>query len=231
MQARNQFKAVTRSDSRIGVLKGAFVNFRGSHAPTPNPPITNPNEYSWTGAKSGFGSAISVTFNTAGEFTETLTVRGKTRTVRITVADVGPGPGFMAWRSSNPASGSIVGSCAIDAQVRSTTLYGNPGISNVGNSVKHSYWNACIANMINSQVANEATTAYEWTNYRTNPENETVMDLENNADGRIIGDQLPPVIGQPLIMGRIEDAARSGTLTILDDPGNGGRAGLLQPSY
>ena len=236
MRPNNQFKAVTRADSRIGILSDVdpTITFSGSVAPPPNPPLIK-DDYKWSGASGELtGKTINVTFPSAGEFTQTLTVRNKSRTVRITVAAIGPaGIGFFPWLLENPTSAPIVLSCAINAATLSQTFYGNPDPPNLGNAVKHSYWNACITNLINSMAANEVTTAFERTgmNEPGMLENETIMDLENNADGRVIGEQLPYLIGQPLILGEIMNAAQSGTLTVLDAPYGNKAAGLLQPSY
>lgn len=230
MNSLGLFKVVPYENYRIGALKGATINLKAIVVSSGS---LADSDYQWSGAKSGTGRLISLRLDSEGDFIETLTSKNISQTVRITIKDIPDGPDFIPWLKSNASAIPIVGACAIDAETFSTLLYENPDDSSVGNAVKHSYWNACITNLISPEVAKQVTTAYERTNHRINPENETVMDLENNAIGRNVGEQLPYLIGQPFILEKIQEAARQGSLTILDDRSNGGKSksGLLIPSY
>lgn len=58
--------------------------------------------------------------------------------------------------------------------------------------------------------------------------NETVMDLENNADG--ISMASAPSVNRALLESAIETALNSENLTVLDNTSNQNGSGLLQPS-
>ena len=78
----------------------------------------------------------------------------------------------------------------------------------------------------NAADAEGLATAHEKTGLDDgSPHNETVMDLENNADGRGLGGA-----NRVALQNAVIGALNAGTLTILDDLGNANEVGLLQPS-
>ena len=73
------------------------------------------------------------------------------------------------------------------------------------------------------------STAHEKTNLnKGEPHNETVMDLENNADGRAVGSG--PATSRTALQNAVVNISNSGALTILDNLYNGNEVGLLIPS-
>jgi hypothetical protein len=220
------FKAIPRDDTRIGVLKGDVLTFRGLIAPADA--TLSESDYVWSGATSGTGKTIyERSFNTIGTFDLTLTVKGKTRTVKITVAEIGSAIKFTDWLWDNKPYATNVLSCGY-AALQWAGLYG-PAHNNVPDAMRHAYWSACITNLVSEEVARAATNSYEFSS--PNMHNEHVMDLENNQIGRNIGGNFPPLIGAAIIQEEIKATARGGSLTILDSPSNNKGEGLLTPSW
>jgi len=228
------FKAVTRADSRIGVLKKDRITFKGFVAPAPTPPLEGP-DYVWSGAASGSGETSEVYFGNTGPCDVTLTVKGKnwikTRTVKITVAEIDSTSYFTTWLLDNKAYAAQILSCGLAAR-KWASLYGS-GHNDVSDAMRHAYWNACITNIIDAEIASAATSAREFTSVygeEKAPHNESVMDLENNAIGRNIGGNFPPAFGMAIIQEEIKTTAGNGSLTVLDSLPNQTGEGLLIPS-
>lgn len=60
--------------------------------------------------------------------------------------------------------------------------------------------------------------------------NASVMDFENNAIGRLVGESLPASVAILGLVAVIDSATSRFDLRVLDDPVNLDRAGLLIPS-
>lgn len=216
-------------DVRVGVVQGDTVKFKAKLTPT----VTLQNgDYVWTGVQSGNGPEIDITFNSAGTHTEQLQVLGccQARVARTTVVNV-TGLGRTAWIALHPQywiSAPQLRDEALNwAAANWSTLGGSPGVHNCrADAARHAYWNAIMTFDWNAADAEGLATAHERTGLDDgSPHNETVMDLENNADGRGLGGA-----NRVALQNAVIGALNAGTLTILDDLGNANEVGLLQPS-
>ena len=215
-------------DVRVGVVQGDTVKFNAK--PTPTVTLQN-GDYVWTGVQSGNGPEIDITFNSAGTHTEQLQVPGcRACVARTTVVNV-TGSGEMAWMAQHPQywiSAFDLRDEALNwAAANWSTLGGSSSVHNCrADAARHAYWNAIMTFDWNAADAEGLATAHEKTGLDDgDSHNETVMDLENNADGRGI-EGTNRVALQNAVIG----ALNAGTLTILDDLKNVNEVGLLQPS-
>jgi len=223
----NGYKSISRDDYKIGAIVGDVLTFRV---------ITLTNKFlakdaSWSGR--GSGESITVQYAGAGEYLETVTVAGKSRSVNVTAISAPAGPNWQYWfgdvgRPPHQKAGVLW--CAVKA-----FLWGPGGHNDVIDAERHAYWNACMTNTLSAQIAESAGNARERSTYEAGQRdlaefrhNEIVMDLENNAVGRLIGATLPPMLPLTGIQVAVDAAASNGELTVLDDPDNWGRAGLLK---
>jgi hypothetical protein len=215
---------------RIGVIKGDSITFKAMLTPD----ITLEDEnYIWSGQKTGTGAEISIIFNTTGNRNEFLSCLGVTRTATTTVFDIPP-PNKYIWAILNPFTWPKVQSLGEEAyewaMINQASLGG--GIHNGrADAARHAYWNVLMASEINATDAEGASTAYERSNLEEGgPHNEIIMDMENNAAGRVIAGGLPPNPSRTVSQNAVISALNGGILTILDDLTNFNEVGLLQPS-
>ena len=101
---------------------------------------------------------------------------------------------------------------------------------------RHAYWNAALTIWFRSdRIAREWTTAWERSGIEDGAEhNSTIMDLDNNANGRAIGRSLLYLVGivpDPVLyliaQEIVIDAVDDGAMTILDDLDNNLRDAVL----
>jgi hypothetical protein len=84
---------------------------------------------------------------------------------------------------------------------------------------------------MSAAIAASAATSYEKTSIDGGgPHNATVMDMENNQQGRTIAGGLGADPNRTDCQNAVIDALNDGTLTILDDLTNPNEEGLLKPS-
>ncbi len=213
-------------DVRVGVVQGDTVKFKAKLTPT----VTLQNgDYVWTGVQSGNGPEIDITFNSAGTHSEQLQVLGcQARVGRTTVVNV-TGLGETAWMALHPQywiSAFELRDEALAWASNNQAALGGGLHNGRADAARHAYWNAIMTFDWNAADAEGLATAHERTGLDDGgPHNETVMDLENNADGRGLGGA-----NRAALQNAVINVLNAGTLTILDDLGNANEVGLLQPS-
>ncbi len=216
-------------DVRIGLLLQDAVTFEAEITPDIQTPLS---AFVWTGAQNGYGPEIAITFNGIGNYSEYLSVfYASILCGRITVSEV-TGLGETAWMALHP---QYWGS-AFDLRDEAMT-WASSNIEALGggwgngrtDAARHAYWSAIMTADWNPDDACGLATAHEKTGLdEGEPHNATVMDLENNADGRSIG--ASPGLSRIDMQNAVISALNDGTLTILDDLANRQEMGLLQPS-
>lgn len=216
------FRRITMDNSRIGALKGDKLSFKAVVFPENTTLVKS--DYVWSGLLSATGKDLSdVLLNNVGTFDLALSVKGTTRRIRITVAEIDRNVNFWGWLKSHPEYAGGVMSCVFNSLV-----WAGGGHNDVSDAMRHVYWNACVSNTISPDIASIVANAYEGT--YPNLHNEHVMDFENNSIGRNIGQNFPYLIGMSLIPEEIKAVSRNGVLTVIDDPQNTNGEGLLVPS-
>jgi hypothetical protein len=216
-------------DVRVGVVQGDTVKFKVKL--TPNVSLQN-SDYVWIGAQTGNGPEIDITFNNAGTHSEQLQFLGyQTRVARTTVVNV-TGLREIEWMAVHPQywiSAFELRDEALTWASNNQAALGGGLHNGRADAARHAYWNAIMTFDWNAADAEGLATAHERTGLDDgDPHNKTVMDIENNADGRAIGG------GGSTNRIQLQNAViwvlNAGTLTILDDLGNANELGLLQPS-
>jgi len=175
---------------RIGVVKGDSITFKAILTPEV---ALEDEEYSWAGEKTGIGPEILVRFNRTGNRTEVLTVLGVTRKATITVVRVPP-PNQRIWSRAHRLAAIRAWLLSRESIRWARSICTHPRVHNCrADAARHAYWNVLMTLEIGVRDAEGAATSHERTNLEEGgAHNEIVMDLENNADGRRIGRQLPP---------------------------------------
>ncbi len=216
-------------DVRVGVIAGDTIKFKSKLTPSIS---LQDSDYTWTGIQNGNGSEIDITFNSVGTHAEQLRVLGcSERSARTTVLDV-TGPGEAAWLAVHPqywiSAFGLRDEALAWASNNQAALGG--GLHNGrADAARHAYWNSIMTFDWNVTDAEGFATAHEKTGLGDgNPHNETVMDLENNTDGRSFGSG--GSTNRVQLQNAVITALNAGTLTILDDLGNVNEVGLLQSS-
>ncbi|MFC1453773.1 DUF6973 domain-containing protein [Verrucomicrobiota bacterium] len=213
-------------DMRVGVVQGDTVKFKSKLTPTA---CLQDSDYVWTGVQSGNGSEIDITFNSAGTFTEQLEVlECQACLARTTVVNV-TGLGETAWMALHPQywiSAFELRDEALAWASNNQAALGGGLHNGRADAARHAYWNSIMIFDWNAADAEGLATAHEKTGLDDgDPHNETVMDLENNADGRgLVG------ANRVALQNAVINVLNAGTLTILDDLENASEVGLLQPS-
>lgn len=200
--------------SRIGVIVGDTVTFQA----LPGPCNT------WSGAATGTGLQQTVTFNSAGTFSVTVTRdSGNSETATIVVMDVPP-PTEDDWIVANPIDAIIVNGLKGEAETwMELNFVGETRHNGTGDAARHAYWNALITQDLSAATATEIGTAHEHSGLlEGNPHNESVMDMHNNAVGRGLAASTRAQM-QANVLAAIAD----GTLWILDELTNPNARGLM----
>lgn len=221
-------------DVRVGVVEDDTVKFKAKL--TPSVTLQN-SDYVWTGVQNGNGPEIDITFNSVGTHSEQLQVLNcSERTGLTTVVDV-PWVTEEMWGLAH-ANRVFISPTVYELRDESlgwaaanwSLLGGTPQVRNCrADAGRHAYWNAIMTAEWNFNDAEGIATAHERNNLNNNdPHNESVMDLENNADGRNIGTSCGT--NRNAIQSAVLDALNAGSLTILDDYQNINEVGLLKPS-
>lgn len=212
---------------RVGIYKGDILNFEAVLTPK----VTlNDEQYNWSGEKVGTSPSISITFNTTGNITETLTCSQITRSAIITVVYVSP-PNRDDWSSTHPVKAALVWLLAQEAQQWAGYYVSEGGHNGRGDAARHAYWNVLMTVEMDVETAEGAATSHERSNYEeSGSHNEIVMDLENNDAGRNIGTGLSPGATRTDCQNAVINSLNEGNLTILDNLNNENEIGLLQPS-
>ncbi|HRT29856.1 MAG TPA: hypothetical protein P5527_08690 [Kiritimatiellia bacterium] len=216
-------------DVRVGVVQGDTVKFKAKLTST----VTLQNgDYVWAGMQSGNGPEIDITFSSVGTHSEQLQVLGcQDRMGRTTVVSV-TGSGEAAWMAIHPQywiSAPRLRDEALAWASNNQAALGGGVRNGRADAARHAYWNAIMTFDWNAADAEGLATAHEKTGLDNGaPHNETVMDLENNADGRAIGGG--GSTNRVQLQNAVIAALNAGTLTILDDLGNANEVGFLQPS-
>jgi hypothetical protein len=216
-------------DVRVGVIQGDTVKFKSKLTPSVS---LQDSDYVWSGTQSGTGSEIDITFNSAGTFTEELQVLNcQARVAQTTVFNV-TGPGEVLWYTTHPQyyiSAIALKDEALAWASNNQAALGGGLHNGRADAARHAYWNAIMTFDWNAADAEGLATAHEKTGLDDGgPHNETVMDMENNADGRSIGGGSST--NRIQLQNAVISELNAGTLTILDDLGNANEVGLLQPS-
>ncbi|NLB68490.1 MAG: hypothetical protein GX804_02230 [Lentisphaerae bacterium] len=216
-------------DVRVGVIQGDKVKFKAKLTPIV---ALNSDDYVWTGVQSGRGFEIEIVFNTVGTHREQLQVLGcQHRIATTTVVNVS-GYGETAWMALHPQywiSAFELRDEALNWARDNASALGGGIYNGRADAARHAYWNAIMTLNWNATDAEGLATAHEKTGLDNKmAHNETVMDIENNAVGRMIGSGSYTNLIQ--VQNAVIDALNKGILTILDDLKNVNEIGLLQPS-
>ena len=218
-------------DVRVGVIQGDTITFKAKLTP-PDIPL-NDSDYVWSGAKTGNGPTIDITFNNACNYAEGLSVLGCSTLVgSITAVEVPP-PNEDAWAIIHPPSAIIAYQLSNEVVNWASANQGALGggwTNGRTDAARHSYWNVLMSVEMDAATAEGAATAHERTNYEaSNPEhNAIVMDLHNNGVGRSISSGL--TTNRVDCQNAVINALNAGTLWIMDDLANANESGLLMPS-
>ncbi|MFW6162377.1 MAG: DUF6973 domain-containing protein [Planctomycetota bacterium] len=178
-----------------------------------------------------------------GDYTLSLSCLGVEREARISVVEV-PEPNQLDWalKPRNWLAAPIVRALGLHADAWSRGVEDELG-GGYGNgrtdAARHAYWHALVVITFGgTRIAREAGIAHERSNLEIGmPHNTIVMDLENNAAGRAVGQSLlpevlilPPDLQRLAAQTAVIQALDAGQLTILDDLDNPHERGLLKPS-
>lgn len=202
--------------SRVGVILGDTVTFRALAAPC----------NIWSGAASGTGLQQSVTFNSAGTPTVTVTRNsGASETATIVVTDVPP-PTENDWVAAHLIDAATMLALDLENVARDWARMNFPRttlLNGTGDAARHAYWNALITQELSAATAAGIATAHEHSGLIAGlPHNESVMDMHNNAIGRTLA---APTWAQ--MHANVLAAIANGTLWILDEVDNPSDRGLL----
>jgi hypothetical protein len=209
--------------ARLGHLVGDTNRFSREWIPYLDPDFAD-EEYVWSGVKSATGKAIEVVFDTAGEESETLTVKGVTRTAVAKVMEIPP-PNQDDWARENPLYAAAAYAAAQEASQWAEGLCGHAvkAWNCRADAVRHAYWAALMVRIVGlpAAIAEGAYTAHERTNVEGGgAHNETVMDMENNVKGLALAGTLPGGVDRIAIQDAVRSAADFGDLTVLDELSN-----------
>ena len=216
--------------ARIGVIKGDTIDFRvcgGGSA-------SDSSGLSWTSNDQsiGSGASLSHTFDATGSYSIEVASGALSLGKTMVTVDEATGPGQYRWIAENLdralSANGLQNEALGWARNNAASLGG--GLHN-GNAdaARHAYWSGIMTIDWDSADAAGLGTAHEVTNLNENGKhNETVMDLENNADG--ISMASAPDMTRARLQSAIQSALNAGSLTILEDLDNPNGSGLLQPT-
>ena len=214
---------------RIGVVTGDSVTFKAALSPN----VTLPDSvYVWSGAASGNGSSVSVSFPDAHDYSVGLSVAGwSNRVAGITAMDV-PSPNEGTWATMHPISAATAYTLGQEAQAwaqTNQTALGGGWTNGRADAARHSYWNVLMSVEMDAATAEGAGTAHERTNIEDGGEhNASVMDLHNNAVGRTVSNGL--TTNRVDCANTVINVLNAGSPWIMDDLANANEVGLLKPS-
>jgi hypothetical protein len=242
---------------RPGVILGDGVHY----AAVFDPPLTTLpiDRYVWSGAVSNLGPSVDISYSQETVSLLNLTVFDweshffKSIGIETRVRSVGTETEAICLNPNDPLLALHCGYGVLDRDTAiswaQSAKTGNalndpfrPEIRDNGktNAAQHAYWSALMTRDVGAETAERFGTAHEKLSISGHgvdagdPRNGSVMDLGNNARGRLIATNLGlqgvPGDPSPLAEGVIIDDINGGNMTILDDVRNVGNAGLLQPS-
>lgn len=226
------------SMDRIGVIAGDSIRFLVLTTPDQ---LLQDSDVSWQGEGAGSGRSLLVQFPTPGLRQETAVVTGKQVQALI---DVAPMPTFTqeAFCFSQPVLcglAAIERNPAINWSQSVAASIGRGARNGPQDAVRHAYWSALMTVRVAGFIAEGVGTGHEGgTIAKGEPHNESVMDLENNAIGRQIGQALlnsgltSSQIPDSELQNRVLNAFNAGQLTIMDEGGRNATSltGLLRQS-